>query len=426
MGNASVKLIMRPSKRRADGTAPVYLRAIFARQAKEAATGVWVEPKAWNAQKQEVRKSHPLAKPYNARLEDLLNKARASATRARSAADVIAGLDGRAGSLSAFLREHIDSLKADKAYWERKKYETLARKLHAALGHPWPGGSIPWDALTPAALDRFYRYLRDGKKNNANTVRKELIRLQTVCRKAVRAGALRSDLDPFTRYKLPKGQPVRRRRLSLAEVQVLAALDLEPGTRLRVVRDAFLVAIYAHGARVSDVLTLTREHVVSGDGHHVNTTGNGALADGPAAEVRLVYRMQKTAEPMTPKLPPAAVEILRPYLAAARLGGYLFPLMKRGDDADPVSLRKRQQTATTQANEALKTLGTLAGIGDAGLTTHVARHTFADLARQAGDLYAVSKALGHKDLATTQRYLASFDRAALDNLTDSLWSSAER
>jgi integrase len=177
---------------------------------------------------------------------------------------------------------------------------------------------------------------------------------------------------------------------------------------------------------VSDILTLTREHVVGAEGRSMDSSGDGAPADGPAVEVRLVYRMQKTAEPMTPKIPPAAVELLRPYLDAAKPGRYLFPLMKGGDDGDPVSLRKRQQTATTQVNEALKTLGVMAEIGGEGLSSHVARHTFANLARQAGDLYAVSKALGHKDLATTQRYIASFDRAAVDSLTDSLWSSAER
>lgn len=49
MGTASVKLILRTDKERADGTAPIYLRATYARHSRQAATGLWVELRAWNA-----------------------------------------------------------------------------------------------------------------------------------------------------------------------------------------------------------------------------------------------------------------------------------------------------------------------------------------------------------------------------------------
>jgi integrase len=47
------------------------------------------------------------------------------------------------------------------------------------------------------------------------------------------------------------------------------------------------------------------------------------------------------------------------------------------------------------------------------LTTHVLRHTFATWAlRRGGNLFAVSKALGHKDLKQTEIYLS----ATIDDL----------
>lgn len=64
----------------------------------------------------------------------------------------------------------------------------------------------------------------------------------------------------------------------------------------------------------------------------------------------------------------------------------------------------------------------MAGIESKGLSFHVARHSFADFARrQSGDLYAVSKALGHTSLQVTQNYLRSFDKDAVDKLAKSLW-----
>ena len=52
----------------------------------------------------------------------------------------------------------------------------------------------------------------------------------------------------------------------------------------------------------------------------------------------------------------------------------------------------------------------------------MARHSFADHARtRSGDLYAISKSLGHGNLQTTETYLRSFDRDAVGSLADDLW-----
>lgn len=57
------------------------------------------------------------------------------------------------------------------------------------------------------------------------------------------------------------------------------------------------------------------------------------------------------------------------------------------------------------------------------VTFHVARHSFADVARQRSkDIYAISKALGHASLSVTESYLASFDQDAVDSLTDQMWN----
>ena len=91
-------------------------------------------------------------------------------------------------------------------------------------------------------------------------------------------------------------------------------------------------------------------------------------------------------------------------------------------DRDGVYLRKRIASRNTTANAALKRLASLAGIEPDGLSTHVARHSFADYARrQTGDLYAISKSLGHGNLSTTETYLRSFDRDAVDGLATRLW-----
>ena len=97
--------------------------------------------------------------------------------------------------------------------------------------------------------------------------------------------------------------------------------------------------------------------------------------------------------------------------------------LKDGDEANSVKLRRRISSRNVVVNQNLKKLAKLAGIEEGGLSFHVARHSFADYARrQSGDLYTVSKSLGHTSLHVTQNYLKSFDKDAVDKLASQLWS----
>ena len=64
-----------------------------------------------------------------------------------------------------------------------------------------------------------------------------------------------------------------------------------------------------------------------------------------------------------------------------------------------------------------------AGLNDAdSISMHISRHSFADYARiKSGNLYAISKTLGHSSLQITEAYLKSFDQDAVDQLADQLW-----
>ncbi|MDB4539451.1 tyrosine-type recombinase/integrase [Saprospiraceae bacterium] len=81
----------------------------------------------------------------------------------------------------------------------------------------------------------------------------------------------------------------------------------------------------------------------------------------------------------------------------------------------------RISSRTTKINELLKNIASKAGI-DKRLTSHVARHSFAEIARVKGvPLYDISKALGHSSLAITEQYLSSFDENSLQNAMDMIF-----
>ena len=397
----TVKIVLRAGKAKADGTCPLYVRITSNRKSRFSSTGVYLDPRHWNEAKGQVRKTHPLAAALNARLSDLLHGAQTSALEGGTAEAVVGRLSETAGSLSAFFRRYIDGLEVKEQFWEWKKYRVTLGKLEVCFG-----AEVPFAGFDRHALERFERHLRVKLGNAPNTVLKELQRLRRVIRRAIRDGAVKSGEAPFFSYERPKSEKPDRRKLTLDEIRRLEALELGGSPALSRVRDAFVFAFYGGGVRFSDVVTLRR---------------------GSVREGRLEYRMMKTGALVDLPLPPEALRIAARYAPAGdgeAATPFVFPFLRTGEDADPVGVRRRINSHNVQSNEHLKTLAALAGIErPETVSFHVARHSFADFARvKSGDLYAISKALGHANLTITQTYLKSFDRDATDRLTSQLWS----
>lgn len=76
---------------------------------------------------------------------------------------------------------------------------------------------------------------------------------------------------------------------------------------------------------------------------------------------------------------------------------------------------------TTKINYHLKQIAEKAGI-DKRLTSHIARHSFADIARKKGvSVYDISKALDHTNISIMQAYLASFDDGSLETAMEKIF-----
>lgn len=59
-------------------------------------------------------------------------------------------------------------------------------------------------------------------------------------------------------------------------------------------------------------------------------------------------------------------------------------------------------------------------------TMHISRHAFAHIAQESGaESSAIKNILGHSNLATTERYMGSFDTTKTDNTLRSLFKKKE-
>ncbi len=71
-------------------------------------------------------------------------------------------------------------------------------------------------------------------------------------------------------------------------------------------------------------------------------------------------------------------------------------------------------------NKYLKKIAALAEI-EKPLTTHIARHSFSDIARKKkASIYDISKLLGHSSIKVTEIYLASLDLDSQDETLKSI------
>ena len=394
MNHASVKLVLRESKIKKDGTAPIWIRITANRKSTFKTTGINIEPKYWNERKHQVRASHPLAPTLNARLTEIISMVQTEALDTPSAKAVKNSIESGGGSFTGYFQQYIDGLHESSRFWDWKKYRVTLKKLTECLGD-----DIAWKELDSTALIKFERHLRDVCGNSPNTIRKELQRMSRVMKRAIKDGIIKPDADPFYVYDRPKGKPPERRKLTIEEIKKLEALDLEFGSSLCTSRDAFILSFYGGGIRFGDVCRLRAEHIKEG---------------------RLEYRMMKTGTPVSIPLPLPALEIINRYIDHDSF--YLFPFLNDGLEEEAIKLRRCISSRNVVVNRDLKKLANLASLVPEGLSFHVARHSFADYARrQSGDLYAVSKTLGHTSLQVTQQYLKSFDRDAVDKLAKEIW-----
>lgn len=127
----------------------------------------------------------------------------------------------------------------------------------------------------------------------------------------------------------------------------------------------------------------------------------------------LLYRRKKTGGLLQVRITSPMLKIIQFFEAETLHSRYLFPIIQKPG----INERKQYESALNKQNAYLEILSQLAGL-EKKVTTHVSRHTWATLAKRAqAPISLISEALGHKDIQTTNRYLASFEVSVLDELS---------
>ena len=413
----------RPTKNK---TYVVYLRVTVGGKRKLIKTMVEIaRPSDFNAKckgENWVRGGVRDAKMLNAQLADILAKAKETYKELDREGEVTTvalakemNTEVVSPSFMAFARERTQMIYDNGGWRNWRKYCGLINKLDA-FRKKRRMADITVADMTVDLLTRFDNFLHKwenerepGKLLHPNTIEVQFNILRTLVHRAIEVGIMEASRDPFLVFKY-KGVKTVKEKLDDSEMERIINLELEEGSLIWHCKNYFLFSYYCAGIRAADLIQL----------RWGNVTGSG----------RLHYQMGKNHKERDLLLVEQAVEILRHYHREdAKATDYIFPLLSNDaeyagyvtqadkDRMKPELRHKMYQDISSKnalINKYLKKIAEKAEIAKP-LSMHISRHSFAHIAQEAGaESSAIKDILGHSNLATTERYMGSFDTSKTD------------
>jgi len=384
-----------------DGTQKILLRITQNRKHRYVDIGYSIKAEDWNKERKEVRKGHRLASEINMVMNKNLIEAKQTYLKNQSQDLPISAREIKrqlkkeivGDSYIEYADDYVKKLTNPNTQGNR---ESIINKLKDYLGTE---GGRPIDLLFPEIdykfLKNYERHLK-GLGNGTNTIHTNMKFLRTVYRDAVKSKHFRTLDNPWDDYSAPK-QKSQRTRLKAVQIEEIENYETKPGSGKHDAKNIFLFSFYLQGMRVKDLMQLRWNQI---RGEH------------------LYYRASKTLKARPRKIISRAAAILEYYkLDKANNNDHIFPFLKKINEKD---YTPRQWVKKIDSKNSLirKNLMQIAeALGYEKLSMHVARHTFANIARKiTGDVHIVSDALDHSSIAITEGYFGAAEPEENDDL----------
>ena len=250
------------------------------------------------------------------------------------------------------------------------------------------GMDLTFDELTPDMIERYDAWLRN-RSLRTNSIRFYLRTLNTLLHKAVVEGLLEPDRRLFSRVRLSY-IPTIKRAISEHELKAIAQLPLPRDSSMALARDIFMFSFYTRGMSFIDMAFLKK------------TDLKGRL---------LEYCRKKTNQHLSVAWEQALQTIVDRYAHLTQNTSYLLPIIRAEDGTEYQQYRRMHENV----NRALRIIGERAGLR-IRLTTYVARHTWASIARNMNfSIAIISEGMGHRSYRTTQVYLDSIGTSRIND-----------
>ena len=282
-----------------------------------------------------------------------------------------------------FMQKQIDRKREMKRFGTARTYANTLRSFREFQSD----NDLTFTELTQEMMEQYEAWMTHrGLKQN--TIRFYLRTLNTLTRKAIDEH-LMEDRQLFAKVRLSYVKTTKR-AITESQIRRIERLDLSEKPAQALARDMFMFSFYMRGMSFADMAFLRKADLKYG---------------------MLSYCRRKTNQHLTIAWHRALQVIIDRYAHLTRNTPYLLPIITRTDGTEYKQYRNREECI----NRALKSIGVAAGL-KIPLTTYVARHSWASIARNMNfSIAIISEGMGHQSYRTTQIYLDSIDTARIDD-----------
>lgn len=285
-------------------------------------------------------------------------------------------------SVFGYIRSQITRKVGMECYGTARTYTNVLRSFRNFREN----SDLGFDYMTGELIQEYEVWmLHSGLKRNSASC--YLRTLRTLYRKAVEDG-LTADNGIFRKVHVSIGK-TRKRAVSVDVIRAVKCLGLSGRPSLEFARDIFMFSFYTRGMSFVDIAHLRKSNLRNGI---------------------LIYNRRKTFQSLTIQWERPMQAIVDRYAEQMENSPYLFPIITGNTQADHISYGQTLQ----RINRNLKRIGAMIGL-PFPLTTYVARHSWASIARNMDvPISVISEGLGHDSDKTTQIYLASLDTSMVN------------
>ncbi len=248
--------------------------------------------------------------------------------------------------------------------------------------------------ITPQWLARFEVWALNKEGIAQTSLSIYLRSVRTLFNEAIRSRDIPRSAYPFYSkdsegYKIPSGSGTKI-ALTVAQMRSIATMELT-GSPERC-RDMFLLSFHLGGINFKDMLLLKWKNIKGGEVHFIRE--------------KTKHTQRNAKNIIVPFSEPAKRIITKWGNPDKHPEAYVIPHLTVG--LTPEKLRDNVKSFTKQVNTQLKKIGEVLNIE--GLSTYVARHSFATILKNSGAPVAfIGETLGHTSTKTTENYLKSFE-----------------
>lgn len=247
------------------------------------------------------------------------------------------------------------------------------------------GKDIALKKIGPEIMLLYESYLLFERKISRNSSSFYMRVLRAIYNRAVEHG-ITKDNRPF-RYVYIGIDKTVKRALCLRDIKRINSLDLAQKPNLAFARDLFMFSFYTRGMSFVDMAFLKKTDLRYGI---------------------LTYRRRKTGQQLQIKWEKCMQAFIDKW--GTGTADFLLPIIT----CEKKDFRLQYQSAMSYMNILLKQVGAMAGV-NIPLTTYVARHSWASIARSRNiPLSVISEGMGHDCERTTQIYLSSLESSVID------------